>query len=127
MAADFTFTPDHGYRAKIKVEKTTINELEDHSEIRLEAGESLGGEYTEKYRMHGADLISLLAFFKTRRLTTTFTKRTFDPLDIGFDPDDPADVDGPLETVRFTKEPTWSMKFLDDYVVSCTFKKLPNE
>ena len=127
MAVDFNFTPDHGYRAKIKVEKTTINELDDHSEIRLEAGESLGGEYQKRFRMHGADLISLLAFFKTRRLTTPFTILTYDPGDAGFDPDNPADPTGPEETVRFMAEPVWRMAFVDDYTVTCKFKRLVNE
>ncbi|MEE8473569.1 MAG: hypothetical protein V3S82_10420 [Dehalococcoidia bacterium] len=127
MAADYNFTPDHGYKGRIKVEKTTINDLEDHSEIRLEAGESLGGEYSERYRLSGADLVSMLAFFKTRRLVVPFTKLTYDPGDVGFDPDDPASVTGPIETVRFMAEPTWRMSFVDDYSVTCKFKKLVNE
>lgn len=127
MAADFVFTPEHPYAAKIEVEDTTINQLADGSELRLEQGETLSGTYTERYRMTGVELVSLLTFWKTRRLTTKFTKRSYDPSDPAFDPEDPADVDGPLETVRFSREPSWSMRGPDDYSVNVVFQRLPNE
>lgn len=125
--ADFTFTPIYAYKGSIKTEKLVVNELEDHSEIRFESGETIGGTYSERYKMSGQEFAQLMAFFVSKRMSTPFTKLTYDPSDPSFDPDDPADSAGPEETVRFASDPKWTNPSLDVYQVTLTFKRLPNE
>ena len=81
MAADFTFTPDYSYDIKAKIQKTIINELEDFSEIRRESGNTIGGQYVEKYTMSGQQVQSLLQYFEGKRLATSFTKYGYNPMD----------------------------------------------
>lgn len=127
MPATFSWIPDYPYKAKLAVEKTNINELDDGSEIRLEQGPNIGGTYSESYTMSGAEFASLMAFFEAYRLAWSFTKRSYNPAAIGFDADDPASLSGPEETVRFFREPSWSNPSVDVYKVTLTFKRLPNE
>ncbi len=127
MAADYTFQPTNDYSPKIAGEKTTINELEDLSELRLRQGETIGGTYTENYRMTGPELALLMGFWETRQDTESFTKLNYDPRDPAFDPDDPGAAAGPVTRVRFLKPPIWKMRAPDDYTVRVIFKTLPNE
>lgn len=126
--ADWTYRPTHPYRPRPRAEKVLINELEDNSELRAEKGPTFGGTYVEEYESSGAELKAMLAFFASKRLVTPFTKKTYDPLDSTWDPDDPAQlVAGPEETVRFAREPVYTMVAVDHYRTQFEFKRLPNE
>ncbi len=127
MAADYTFSPTNDYSPKIAGEKTTINELEDLSELRLRQGDTVGGTYTENYVMTAAELELLMAFWEARQDTVSFTKLNYDPRDPAFDSDDPGKATGPVTTVRFLKPPVWKMRAADAYTVRVVFKTLPNE
>lgn len=125
--ADWTFTPEYTYNAKLAGERQLTNVLEDFSELRAEKGSTVSGTYIERYRVTATQLTSMLAFFKTYRLTNSFTKLTYDPGDVGFDPDDPASATGPEETVRFQRWPSWTNTTRNDYTIQFTFVRLPNE
>lgn len=125
--ADWTYTPDYSYKMKRLGEKLLVNILEDFSEIRAEKGLTKGGIYTETYRASAVELTAMLAFFGARRLVTPFTKLTYDPDDAGWDPDDPASATGPEATVRFASWPSWNNTTIDDYAITFSFRRLPNE
>lgn len=127
MAADWTFVPDYVYSRKYEVPGQLRNELDDHSEIRADKYPVIGGTFTEKHTMSAADLKSALDFFEAKKLTTSFTKLSFDPSDAAFDPADPAAATGPTQTVRFADEPGWMNNAVDDYSVTFVFRILPNE
>ena len=125
--ADWTFTPDYAYNLNYEVRPPRINELEDFSEIRGTTDLAIAGDYVEGYTLSGQEIASMMAFIRTRGLTTPFTKLKYDPEDPSFDPDDPADASGPEETVRISKMPRPKNTSLDNYDVRVTFKRLPNE
>jgi len=127
MAADWTFLPEDPYKIKPRVERPLINEIEDMSEIRATRGLTIGGTYTESYTFSGNEMQTALAFFASKLLTTSFTKLSYDPRDVAWDPDNPTISTGPLETVRFVREPTVSFSGPDKFTVKFTFKILSNE
>lgn len=125
--ADWTYTPEYSYSKRTEGERLIVNRLEDFSEVRVEKGSTQTAVYVERYTASGAELTAMLAFFNSYRLANTFTKLTYDPGDIGFDPDDPSAAAGPEQTVRFESWPDWKNTTFDSYSITFEFRVLPNE
>ena len=126
--ADWNFDPPYPYRSRVEVAKMLANELEDFSEIRDPKGSDNAGTYREPHSMvTSAELASMMAFFYSKGLDTSFTKRTFDPSSVGYDSTDVLSATGPVETVRFLKEPTWTHTGPDTFNVIFDFKRLRGE